>query len=147
DWLDGRDGADSLLGGSGTDVLVGRSGTDRMNGGADRDLYYGGVENVRDVFVFSALTDGAVGSRRDAVHDFVSGVDDIDLSAIDARTSSTSTNEAFAFSGQTAAANSVWWTATSEGVLLRADATGDGVADMEVMLRGLTTFASGDVIL
>jgi Ca2+-binding RTX toxin-like protein len=147
DWLEGREGSDALLGGAGADVLVGRSGEDRLVGGANRDLYYGGIDGVRDVFVFGALSDSAVGSGRDAVHDFVSGVDDIDLTGIDARTSTTGTNDAFAFAGRTAAAHSVWWTTTSEGVLLRADATGDGVADIEVMLRGVSSLSAGDVLL
>ena len=43
--LDGRAGADNLLGGAGADSLYGGAGNDLLNGGSGNDLLDGGTEN------------------------------------------------------------------------------------------------------
>lgn len=53
--LDGRGGADDLLGGAGADVLDGGRGMDRLNGGAGADVMRGGADN--DTYVVDNAMD------------------------------------------------------------------------------------------
>lgn len=146
DILSGRDGDDHLSGGSGNDRLQAGTGADTLRGGAGRDQVHGGTDGAGDTFVFSRTSDSAVGSRRDVVFNFTPGSDDIDLQRIDA-VASTAANESFQWADQTATAHSVWWRATSDGILLRADVNGDAKADFEVLLRGAQSISSWDVML
>ncbi len=75
DRLAGGRGRDVLAGGEDDDVLRGGGGGDRLDGGEGRDRYEGGAG--ADVFVFGV--DGV----RDAVKDFRSGVDHLDVSAFE----------------------------------------------------------------
>lgn len=137
DMLEGRSGNDTLMGGTGSDRLVGGTGTDRLFGGAD---------TARDVFVFTALSDSRVGTARDTIEEFRNGIDDIDLSALDANTA-VAGNQAFTLSSSGAAANAVWVVASTGGVILRADVTGDGVADLELRVLGISGVTTDDLIL
>lgn len=84
DLLNGDAGNDSLVGGAGNDQLNGGDGVDRLIGGAGADTLRGGAG--ADVFVYAAAADtGNTLATRDTIADFESGVDKIDLSAIDAR--------------------------------------------------------------
>lgn len=146
DSLAGNSGADTLLGGAGNDRLLGQAGADRLQGGAGRDVIYGGIDSDRDVFVFVAVADSVADATRDAIYNFVSGTDDIHLGAIDADTA-TGGNQSFGFSGQTAADNSVWYTVVSGNAVVRADVTGDGIADFSLRLVGVTSLSAGDFVL
>jgi Ca2+-binding RTX toxin-like protein len=76
DRLDGGRGDDRLNGEDGYDTLIGGQGLDRMAGGAGPD-----------VLAFLAADDSRVGAgRRDIVTDVETGLDRLDLSAIDAGT-------------------------------------------------------------
>jgi len=84
DLLNGDAGNDSLVGGAGNDQLNGGDGVDRLIGGAGADTLRGGAG--ADVFVYAVAADtGTTVAARDTIADFESGVDKIDLSAIDAR--------------------------------------------------------------
>jgi Ca2+-binding RTX toxin-like protein len=145
--LAGGAGQDVLSGGGGRDVLLGGSGRDVLNGGAGRDILDGGADGrVRDVFVFSALSHSSAGTSRDTIVNFHSGVDVIDLSRIDAR-EATSANESFTWNGTAAKPYAVWWETTTGGVLLRADVDGSYASDFELLLQGVTSLSSGDVLL
>ena len=86
DILNGLGGNDTLIGGLGNDTLYGGDGIDLLIGGNGRDLMTGG--NGVDTFRFESTLDSRTGSgNRDIINDFQSGVDKIDLSAIDARAS------------------------------------------------------------
>jgi Ca2+-binding RTX toxin-like protein len=82
---------DSLTGTSGANTITGGGGADTIKGGGGADILSGG--QGADSFVVAALTDSAP-SARDLITDFVPGSDIIDLSAIDANTS-TKGNQAF----------------------------------------------------
>jgi Ca2+-binding RTX toxin-like protein len=138
DDLWGGSGADTLIGGAGHDVLRGEGGADRLVGGEGEDYFYGGTG--ADRFVFSALShltyepvDGG-----DAVYDFTSGVDVIDLTGLDLTWRGTR-----AFNG----ADQVRWSAH----YLEIEVTGDGQADYliyvsETPVTPLWSLAPGDVL-
>ncbi|WP_082467309.1 cadherin domain-containing protein [Sphingomonas sp. Leaf25] len=87
DVLNGLGGNDTLIGGDGRDTLNGGDGNDTLIGGDDRDVMTGGAG--ADVFRFERSGDTLTSSSlRDVITDFRSGEDKIDLSAIDANTSS-----------------------------------------------------------
>lgn len=92
DLLFGRDGDDTLLGGTGKDSLHGESGNDNLDGGAGSDVLFGGDGNDTiaggagddtlkggsgsDTFELSA------GGGNDTIHDFGTGNDRLDTSAL-----------------------------------------------------------------
>lgn len=146
DRLQGGDGNDRLFGAAGNDLLEGGTGGDMLEGGAGRDKMYGGADAVRDVFVFRARTDTAVGSQRDSILQFRAGQDDIDLSLIDANLSRAG-NQAFAFAGTAAAAHSLWYVKTADGILLRGDVNGNRTADFEIWIDDAARLGATDFIL
>ena len=92
-------GVTQIAGGSGNDTITGSFGDDVILGGAGRDRMTGGDGN--DSFVFSAASDSN-GSTFDTITDFQDGADKINLSAIDAITSSSGVDDAFTFIGTSA---------------------------------------------
>lgn len=131
-----------LVSGAGNDTL---RGEDRLVGGAD--VLSGGSEAAqRDVFVFHRITDSAVGAARDRLVDFQRGTDVIDLGAIDANTRLAG-DQGFAFSGTTAAANSVWYAQTGAHLVLRLDLDGDSRADFELLVQGQSSLTAPDFLL
>ena len=144
DKLYGDGGANILFGNAGNDLLRGRAGADTLVGGVGQDRLYGGAgDSVCDVFVFAATDESAVGTKRDTIYEFVSGIDDIDLSGIDAN-SRTSGDGAFAFSGTTAQAHSVWYTSGRGEIIVRGDVNGDGRADFDIRVVGVSALTAGD---
>lgn len=141
-------GNDTLNGGAGNDTIDGGAGADRLNGGAGKDVLYGGAgDAATDVFVFGAISESGVGTaNRDMVYHFASGVDDFDFRAIDANTKLAG-DQAFAFSGTTAKANSVWYADIGTDLLIRGDNNGDGVADFEIQVVGINSLVAGDFLL
>ena len=82
DTMDGGNGNDSLAGEAGDDLLTGGVGRDTIEGGDGNDLISGGL-NV-DVLIGGAGADvfvlGNTAADRDAISDFVSGVDLLEIS-------------------------------------------------------------------
>lgn len=133
--------------GAGNDTISGWGGADFIAGGAGTDLLRGGPgDNAADTFLFNALTDSAVGTARDIIEDFVSGIDNLDLAAIDAN-AAVAGDQSFLFGGTTAKANAIWYAATADGILVRADVNGNTGADFEVLLRGVTSVTGNDFVL
>jgi Ca2+-binding RTX toxin-like protein len=143
----GNEAANTLSGGAGADHLQGNGGDDVLIGGLQKDVLRGGAGSDR--FVFETVQDSSAGSNRDFIADFVSGVDKIDLSAIDAN-SATSGNDAFTFIGSasfTGKAGELRYFNDSTGTILAADVNGDGISDFEVTLGNRAIPLSGDLIL
>ncbi|GGZ11561.1 calcium-binding protein [Novosphingobium colocasiae] len=136
----------SATGNAGTNTLYGNSAANILNGGGGNDDMYGGIDIARDVFVFAAKTDSLPGAAHDRVFDFVSGRDVIDLSQLDAN-SGQAGDQAFAFSTAGAAANAVWTQVSGSDLLVRADLTGDKIADFEIQLMNVTKLGSLDFVL
>lgn len=146
DGLAGGAGADVLSGGAGNDSLDGGTGADRLIGGAGRDALRGGDMHTRDVFVFQKTGDSKVGKAHDTIHDFLTGVDDIHLAAIDAN-SAKGGDQAFGFSGTTAKAHAVWTVDKGGDLLLRGDVNGDTRADFEILVADTDSLSFRDFIL
>lgn len=128
DKLTGNGGDDTLLGGADADLLYGNAGNDRLDGGAGQDKLTGGTG--ADVFVFSFASD-TPRSKSDKILEFQSGVDKIDLSAIDADTTITG-DQAFVFGRSAAGAASLWM---SSGYVY-GDTNNDGTADLAIYVPG-----------
>ncbi len=147
DSLSGAAGVDDLNGGAGVDVLSGDDGDDKISGGLGIDDLSGGAGG--DTFVFTQRDSLRSGS--DLIRDFVSGLDHIDLSAIDADTL-TLGDQAFAFIDVAAFGHVAGELrlATVGGVAqLQGDTNGDGIADFVLrfdLITGMTPVAT-DLIL
>lgn len=133
--LIGNGAANALNGGTGQDVIVGGGGGDRLTGGRDADI-----------FRFDDGDAGVGTVLRDTVTDFKSSQNDrIDVSAIDAN-SAVDGDQAFSFIG-TAAFGSVAGQLRFAGGMLMGDVNGDGVADFEIALSGVSSFSASWAIL
>ena len=126
-YLQGSNGADTLIGSSGGDTIIGGDGADIITGGGSGDTLYG--EAGADVFRYTSIADSRHGARSlDRIQDFVSGADKIDLSSIRA--------------GQ----GDVFGIAYLNGdAHLFVDVGGDGFNDMEIIVTGATLLSS-DII-
>ncbi|WP_145110173.1 calcium-binding protein [Cereibacter sediminicola] len=145
DRIDGGSGNDRLYGEAGHDRIDGGTGADLICGGAGRDLLLGGADRARDVFLFRSVADSRPGKDHDTIRNFIPGIDDIDLRPIDARPASG--DQAFTFSGGTARAWSVWCVDTGPDILVRADVTGDGRADFEILVANVDRLTASDFLL
>jgi Ca2+-binding RTX toxin-like protein len=129
---------------SGNDIFVGSTGADRIIGGLGSDTMTGGAGG--DVFDYNDAAEG----NWDVITDFVSGVDRIDLSTIDASPANSQGNHAFVFIGSgafTHATGQVRYAVTSDGVVFSGDVNGDGVADFNVTMTGVSSLTAADFIL
>lgn len=146
DRLSGNAGANILLGNGGADTLKGGAGADQLTGGLGKDLLYGGVDAVQDVFAFASVADSAAGTKRDVIYDFVSGIDLLDVSALDADTG-VEGDGAFDFAGRIATSHALWFTQSGSDILLHGDVNGDAKADFEVKLVDVLSLSASDFLL
>lgn len=144
DTLSGLAGNDTLIGGDGNDTLIGGTGQDTVTGGAGAD-----------VFDFNAVNESGVGSAvRDIVTDFLSGIDKLDFSTLDANTG-VAGNQAFSLNSTAGAA----FTAAGQLVfhyeiiggqeftVVEGNVNGNLATDFQVALVGHHTFAPQDIVL
>jgi serralysin len=137
--LKGSGGHDSLYGGAGSDTITGGSSTDKLKGNSGADL-----------FDFNKLSEIGTTSH-DIIVDFKPGVDDIDLSTIDAN-SLVAGNDLFSFKAKADAslnghAGELCWYNSSGKTFVIGDINGDKVADFKLELTGTLTLTAGDFIL
>ncbi len=131
--LTGSFAGNQIRGGQGDDTIAGGRGADQVAGGLGNDT-----------FVFTDIADSRA-AHADTIADFTPGQDVIDLSAIDAIAGGG--NDAFSFIGSagfTAAGQLRYDPATGA---LQADVTGDGQADLQILLAGDPALTAGDLIL
>lgn len=132
-------GADSITGGALADTISGRGGADNLTGGGGNDI-----------FLYSNLSDSTAAAR-DHILDFTTG-DVIDLSRIDAN-SLTAGNGSFSFIGAGAFTNSAGElravNTSGNDWLVEADANGDGVADLSILVTvaDAHVLGAGDFVL
>ena len=135
DVLRGDAGDNFLFGGAGNDRLEGGAGKDVLEGGLGKDDLYGGADE--DVFVFRSAAESPTLARADMIWDFASGQDKIDLSHMDA---DSTTEGVQSFTGLLAegesfsAAGQLRFDARAQ--VLSGDTNGDGVADFVVRFSG-----------
>ncbi len=149
DTLYGAAGDDTLTGGFGADVLRGGVGDDVLRGQQGKDVLTGGLGH--DTFVFAGLGDTStlVGTA-DTITDFVTGVDHIDLSAIDANTTNALANDAFDFIGTQSfghVAGQLRYLTSAQDTVVELDVNGDGLADAVLHLIGAIALTAGDFVL
>jgi Ca2+-binding RTX toxin-like protein len=144
-------GIERLIGSNYNDTLSGGSGNNTLTGGGGKDTLAGMGGN--DIFDFNSVTESGLNSASwDLIKDFSTG-DKIDLSTIDARTS-TLTNDAFAFIGSAAFSNTdasgqlryVYDSATGTGTLY-GSTDADASAEFAIQLLGTKALTSGDFYL
>jgi Ca2+-binding RTX toxin-like protein len=141
--LSGGNGNDSLSGGAGDDILNGGAGADTLVGGAGADRLTGG--DGADRFVYVSLADSTVAAP-DAIIDFVSGSDRIDLSRIDAITGGA--DNAFTFVASfTHKAGQLMTHIVNGHYAVEGDVNGDGLADFTINVESATALKAADFIL
>lgn len=146
DWIIGNDTANMLRGNGGVDTINGGDGSDQITGGTGRDLLTGGA--ARDVFVFAAPSEtSGIGDR---ITDFVDGLDDIRLSAIDAIAGGA--DDLFTFIGTTVFGSLAGELRYEQDIAanvtrIEGDTDGNGVANFTIRLTGLHVLANGDFFL
>lgn len=154
DTLDGGDGRDTLNGGGGADKLFGGSAADTINGGDANDQITGGLGGDTmtggvgaDKFLFGAEDIGTTTTYFDRITDFETGVDEINLSKIDADTG-TSGNQAFALIGNNAftAAAQVRYASIGGYTFLLGNMDADLDAEFAIRVEG-TLPVAGDLVL
>ena len=143
DVVAGGDGEDQLAGGAGHDALEGGNGDDRITGGVGTDSMAGGAG--ADVFLFAGWRDSRSGERADVITDFTSGLDRINLAAIDADALSPG-DQGFVFIGGDAF-GAVAGQVRYGGGVLELDIDGDGQADLQIILEGAPDLAGSDLSL
>jgi Ca2+-binding RTX toxin-like protein len=138
--LDGGDGNDTLYGLGGNDTLIGRDGADILDGGLGTDSMTGGLG--ADRFVFGS----AIEADDDVISDFsVAQLDRIDLRRIDAD-ETLAGDQGFTWIGG-AAFSDVAGQLRFAGGVLEGDVDGNGGADFQIGLTGVTLLSPGDIWL
>ncbi|OLP58626.1 hemolysin [Xaviernesmea oryzae] len=144
DILKGFGGDDDLFGGSGDDDLFGGAGRDILVGGRGSDYLKG--EAGADTFEFDSIDDSVVGKNRDVILDFKAKQGDlIDLKSIDADIYS-SGDQSFSFIGAKSFSGEAGELRFSKGIL-SGDVDGDGRADFEIAVKGVTKMYVDDFVL
>nr|WP_298097429.1 pre-peptidase C-terminal domain-containing protein [uncultured Shinella sp.] len=145
--LVGSSYSDRLEGNSAANMIKAGAGNDRIYGAGGADKLYGG--SGADVFTFKSYKD-SMATGQDMIYDFSQSQGDrIDLSGIDAR-SSTTTNDAFTFIGEkafTKTAGQLRYMNKDGDTYLYGDVNGDGTADFSLRLDKTIDFVKGDFIL
>jgi Ca2+-binding RTX toxin-like protein len=128
--------ANVLVGNSAANVLRGAAGADTLTGGADADI-----------FDFNSITESGVGDGlRDIIADFVSGLDQIDFSGIDADLGDPG-NDVFVNLGTAAftGAGQLRYEFDGGNTLIQGNVGGvnGDAADFEVLVLGIHPFPVG----
>jgi Ca2+-binding RTX toxin-like protein len=149
DRFDGYGGNDTLIGAGGNDTINGGNGDDEISGGALFDTLTGNAG--ADDFNYAALTDSnPTAAERDRILDFAAGIDDIDVSAIDARAGSGGNNAFTAFIGAAAftAEGQVRWYQSGLNTVVEFNTAGASGAEMQIQLNNFNaaTLAQSDFI-
>jgi Ca2+-binding RTX toxin-like protein len=155
DLLDGGSGRDILKGNAGADTIEGGDDNHRISGGLGQDRLTGG--DTKDRIIYGSV-DHSLAGAGDTITDFKAlrsryghdTPDLIHLLRIDADATTAGTNEAFAWIADavfTGTAGELRYEVTGADALVQADIDGDGLADREITLLGVTTLAETGFVL
>jgi 6-phosphogluconolactonase (cycloisomerase 2 family) len=167
DELWGRDGKDSLNGLDGNDKLYGENGADHLDGGLGNDLLDGGGSNDvlkggdgadilmgmlgadtleggtgKDAFVFETVKHSLPGTGADHILDFVSGVDRIVVSAIDANPAKSGDQAFLLDTDASFSKGEIRQTLTGSALLIEFNNDKDTDADFAIVLENMTSVLS-----
>lgn len=143
---------DTWTGGNFGDTISGEAGADTLTGGLGKDRLTGGDD--ADVFNFDLRGETRKGAGRDVVTDFQHGIDDIDLSGIDAKKGGA--DSAFKWIGgqdfHHRKGELHFDKVNKPGqahdkTIVEGDVNGDGRADFQIQLTGLIHLTKGDFAL
>lgn len=135
DCIKGRDGKDTLYGGNGNDNLYGGNNADKLIGGKGYDFLWG--DDGADTFIFQSAKDSVNGSQRDVIKDFSRSEGDlVDVSAI----------ADFTFIGKSAFSGTEPELRFANNIIY-GDVDGDGKADFQIKVAGVSTMHNSDFIL
>lgn len=161
DILTGDTGDNRIQGGRGNDDVIGGDGNDTLDGGADQDIIIGGRgKDIMaggeggDVFKFNAVTEmGTTAATRDVITDFNVFLDTIDLTAIDAD-STTKAFDRFDFIGSRAFSGEAGELRVGQTLiggeiayLVQGDRNGDAVADFVIEVHSNGMLQANDFLL
>ena len=148
DNVAGGAGADSLNGGAGNDTLIGGGGADSLTGGTGTDIMTGGTG--ADTFIFADITEFGPAGQEDVITDFNRTEGDrIRLTTVDANTG-VAGDQAFSWLGTgafTHVAGQLDYAVVGSNVMVYGDVNGDGVADFQFKVLGLTSLQASDFFL
>jgi Ca2+-binding RTX toxin-like protein len=142
-----------LIGNANANSLDGRASDDSLTGGLGKDTLSGGIG--ADTFDFNLKTESKNGALRDVITDFTNGVDDIDVSGIDAK-SGVNGNQTFHWIGKQAFHHHKgelnYHKVNKPGLahdktIVSGDINGDGKADFQIQLTGLHNLHQDDFVL
>jgi Ca2+-binding RTX toxin-like protein len=151
DYIDGRDGNDVLLGNEGSDTLRGNKGGDSIS--------LGEVVAARDHVRYYYTSESYAATSSVGQVDWISGFnqgggstdDKIDLSRIDAKTSSTTYNNTFVFEGTGGAFDSssgeIRIVESGGNSYVYVDTDSDSSIEMRFVVAGVTGLTADDFIL
>ena len=138
---------DELHGENGQDTISGRGGDDTLVGGAAGDTLKG--RGGGDDFVYKAVTDSSGQHRRprrDTIIDFDGTEGDrIDVRPLDAKLGNG--NQKFVFIGTNAFTGhkgELRYDVDNGDAVVQADVTGDGKADMAILVNDMTKLVAED---
>jgi Ca2+-binding RTX toxin-like protein len=143
-------GNDQIRGGTAADIVNGGADNDKIIGFTGADIITGGTGNDQFRYLFD--TDSGLGANADRITDFTIGGDRLNFALLDTNLGVAGI-QGFAFVGNGAfsggGAASIRYTNSGADLLVQADVNGDGIADMEIILQGLTgsTPTAADFIL
>ena len=146
----GGDGGDQITGGSAVDTIDGGSGDDKITGRGGADILTGGAG--ADSFRYAFQNQSGLGSDADRITDYSIGEDRLSFSLIDTDPL-TDGDQGFVFVGNgvfsSGGVASIRYSNSGADLLVQADVNGDGIADMEIVLQGLSggTLTAGDFVL
>lgn len=143
-------GFENIVGSDFDDTLTGDAGDNRIDAGEGDDTIFGtgGVDQISggegdDTFTYTLVSLSPPGAAADLIVDFsqVAGNRDvIKVSPLDAQASSSGTDEAFEFIGQSAfsAEGQIRAIQSGNDTIVQFNTTGTGGADMEIILLNFT---------